>query len=273
MGPLESALRRFHALDWERCVRELDVALRKDRSRPSGLEMSPPSIITGDPFTPAPGNNVLVVGINPGWPDAEMQRIDCVPAGQAWHAGFDAYKSHRRPYFDEAPGEPGRTKNADPRYNRRHFSRLGNTLARALNVAENEWDPGPNARRFFRQYAAILDLIPYWSRTTENLNLAAAVSQDSARRWHAVVTAFIEEKRPRLIIVNSRSEPAVINGMLGCEIRPVCGAGFFAGTTNSGTQVLAHPFLSRWRITRHTYIEQFYHAMSTLGMPVPVLNH
>jgi hypothetical protein len=237
--------------------------------------MSPPSIITGDPFVLQADNCVLVVGINPGWPDAEMQRLDCLPARHAWEAGFDSYKAHRRPYFDEAPGEPGRTKNADPRYNRRHFSRLGNTLSRALGVAEDHWDAGPNARRFFRQFAAILDLLPYWSRDTGNLNLTAAVGQDCVRQWHEVVSAFIREKRPRLIIVNNLTEPAVINGMLGCEIVPVPGSGFFVGRTGADaleTPVLAHPFLSRWRVTRATYIEQFTDALRVLGLRVPVLN-
>lgn len=141
-GPFERELRRFHALDWRSCVRELDVALARDRGRPSGLEMSPPSIITGDPFALRSGNCVLVVGINPGWPNAEMQRIDCAPARDAWEMGFDRYKAYRGGYFDEGPGAPGRTKKGDPRYSS-HFSRLGNTLARALGVAETEWDPGP----------------------------------------------------------------------------------------------------------------------------------
>ena len=274
MGPFERELRRFHALDWRRCVREMDVALAADRSRPSGLEMSPPSIITGDPFALKTGSCVLMVGINPGWPNPEMQRIDCVPAREAWEAGFDTYRIHRRPYFQESPGEPSRTSNADPRYNRHHFSRLGNTLASALGIAEEDWNAGPNARRFFRDYAAILDLIPYWSRNTRNLNLAAAVQQDCVRQWREVISAFIRNKRPRLIIVNNRSEPAVINRMLGCEIAPVGVGGFFAGRTNPesfGTPVLAHPFLSRWRITRETYIEQFSEALSLLGVPRPIL--
>ena len=274
-GQFERELRRFHSLDWRRCVQEFDAALARDADQPSGLEMSPPSIITGDPFALQADNCVLVIGINPGWPDAEMQRLDCLPARQAWEAGFDYYKAHRRPYFDEAPGEPGRTKNADPRYNRRHFSRLGNTLARALGVAENQWDAGPNARRFFRQFAAILDLIPYWSRDTRNLNLAAAVGHECARQWHDVVSAFIREKRPRLVVANNRSEPAVINAMLDREIAPVPGTGFFGGRTGADTfetPVLAHPFLSRWRITRATYIQQFSEASRILGVPVPVLD-
>jgi hypothetical protein len=274
VGPFESELRRFHALDWRSCVRELDVALATNRARPSGLEMSPPSIITGDPFALNRSNCVLVLGINPGWPDAEMQRIDCVPAREAWELGFDAYKIHRQHYFQEVPGELGGTRNADPRYNRHHFSRLGNTLARALRVAEDDWDAGPNARRFFREYAAILDLIPYWSRDTHNLNLAAAVQQDCVRQWHVVVSAFIREKRPRLIIVNNRSKPAVINGMLDCEITPVPGGGFYAGRTGADTfetPVLAHPFLSRWRITRQTYIDQLSQAVRLFFGNGPIL--
>jgi hypothetical protein len=275
VGPFERALRRFHALDWRRCVHELDVALATDRSRPSGLEMSPPSIITGDPFALRPDNCVLVVGINPGWPGAEMQRIDCAPAREAWEAGFDAYKNHRQGYFHEGAGEAGRTTNADLRYNRHHFSRLGNTLARALGVADEEWDAGPNARQFFRDFAAILDLIPYWSRDTRNLNVAAALGHECVRQWHEVVSAFVREKRPRLIIVNNRSELAVINGMLGCEIAPVPGGGFFAARTGADTletPVLAHPFLSRWRITRATYLEQFSEALSILGVRVPAVD-
>lgn len=272
-GRFERELRRFHGLNWRTCIRELDVALAKDRARPSGLEMSPPSIITGDPFTLTPGNCVLVVGINPGWPSPEKQRIDCVPAREAWEAGFDTYRAHRRPYFEESPGEPGRTSNADPRYNRHHFSRLGNTLARALGVAEKDWDAGPNARKFFRDHAAILDLIPYWSRDTRNLNLPDAVLQDCVRQWHEVISAFIREKRPRLIIVNNRSQPAVINGMLGCEIAPIGGGGFFAGRADDDTPVLAHPFLSRWRITQQAYIEQFSAATGLLGAFRPILTN
>lgn len=272
-GPFERELRRFHALDWRSCVRELDVALVRDRARPSGLEMSPPSIITGDPFALRSGNCVLVVGINPGWPSAEMQRIDCDPAREAWEAGFDGYRAHRRPYFQERPGQPDRTSNADPRYNGHHFSRLGNTLARALGVVNEDWDAGTNARNFFRQFAAILDLIPYWSRDTRNLNLAAAIRQDCVQQWHEVIAAFIEEKRPRLIIVNNRSEPAVINGMLGCEIAPVGRGGFFGARTRAGTPVLAHPFLSRWRITRQAYIERFSEAVRELGVSRPILTN
>ncbi|GAO40179.1 hypothetical protein SCH01S_45_00220 [Sphingomonas changbaiensis NBRC 104936] len=236
--------------------------------------MSPPSIITGDPFALEPGRCILVVGINPGWPNAEMQKTDCVPAHQAWESGFDGYRTHRRVYFQEMTGEPGRTKNADPRYNGRHFSRLGNTLARALGVAHEHWDAGANARQFFRQRAAILDLIPYWSRNTKNLNLAAALQKDCIRQWCEVVSAFIREKRPQIIVVNNRGEPVVINGMLGCEIAPVAGVGLLGGRTgadNLATPVLAHPFLSRWRITRQTYIEQFTEALRILGVPRPIL--
>lgn len=133
--------------------------------------------------------------------------------------------------------------------------------------------PGTNARRFFRQFAAILDLIPYWSRDTHNLNLAATAGQKCVRAWHQVIAAFIEDKRPRLIIVNNRSQPAVINGMLDCEIVPIGDGGFLGGTTAANVPVLAHPFLSNWRgVSQNSYIERFSDAVHLLGLSNPILN-
>lgn len=273
MGPFEKALRQFHALDWRRCVRELDLALAADATRPSGLEMSPPSIITGDPFALQPGNCVLVMGINPKWPDEGMQRIDCIPAQLAWEAGFEAYRTHRQPYFAEAPGRPGRTNNADPRYGRGHFSRLGNTLARALGVGDEKWNAGSNARRFFREHAAILDLIPYWSRNTGNLNLAPALEHHCVQLWRGVILAFIQNTGPKLIVVNNCGERDFINAMLRCELKPADATGFFIGRTNAGTPVLAHKFLNNWRgVTTESYINRFQEAARQLGITTPILN-
>lgn len=236
--------------------------------------MSPPSILTGDPFSLEPENCVLVVGINPGWPKLKMQKVDCEPAQEAWEAGFDEYKLHRSTFFEEAPGRLGRTSNADPRYNKGHFSRLGNTIARAVRAAENDWNPGPTARCFFREHAAILDLIPYWSRDATNLNLAAAPQQDCVRQWHRVIAAFVLEKRPRLIVVNNCGHIALINEMLSCEVSPVASSGFYAAYAGAGqlkTPVLAHPFISQWRITQRSYIDRFSEALTALDLSLPIL--
>lgn len=277
MGPFEKELQSFHALDWRQNVSELNVSLAADRSRPAGIEESPPSIITGDPFALEGGNCVLVLGINPGWPNLEIQRIDCEPAQRAWEVGFDAYRSHRRPYFLEAAGRLGHTKNVDQRYNGRHFSRLGGSIARVLGVGDDEWDAGPIARRFFREHAAILDLLPYWSRNTENLSLTDALGQESVRQWRNVISAFISEKQPSLVIVNGNAtrNRALIDGMLGCKLSDTPQRGFSVGratTEMSGTAVLAHPFLSHWRgVTRQNYIDLFTEALTLLQIQTPLL--
>ena len=218
----------------------------------------------------------MVLGINPGWPSPKIQQIDCKPAQRAWEAGFDEYRLHRRHYFAEAAGKPGHTKKADQRYNGRHFSRSGNFLASALGVAHEGWDAALNARRFFRENAAILDLLPYWSRDTKNLNLAGALQQESVRHWRKVISAFIKEKQPKLVVVNGngKTNHDLIEGILGCNLSAATRGQILmgrAGTENLETVVLAHPFLSRWKVKRPDAIEQFSAALRASQLSIPLL--
>lgn len=275
MDDLERALRQFHLRDWQADVVQLNGELAARRAHTAGLESSPPSIITGDPFSMPSGNCLLVVGINPGWPPAARQRIDCAPAELAWKRGFDAYRDHRRSYFDEGRGRPGRTKNADRRYSP-HFSRLGNFIATALGFGEHHWDAGPLARKLFRECAAIFDLLPYWSTNTHDLDRhrVEPERQGCMSDWRAVLRAFIAEKRPTAIIVNNSGSRDLISRMLECDIEPVPETSFYGGYregNGSRTPVLAHPFLSSWRRTKAEYVRQFRASAAHLSLPSPFI--
>jgi hypothetical protein len=270
-GGYLTALRRFHERNWREDAGDLDGSLARRAQGTAGLAATPPSIITGDPFSLEADSCVLVLGINPRWPGSRLQKLDAEPAAEAWKKGFDHYREHRRGYFDEAEGPAGRTKNADARYNGPHFSRLGNAIAGALACADADWKPGAVARQFFRSTGAILDLIPYWSTNAANLDLGRAdLERDSCLvAWRAVVQAFITEKRPRLILVNNTGQPTLVENFVGCEIKPL-GGGFFGGKAGTtGPSVLCHRFLGAWRgITRDAYIRRFREAANKLQIDV-----
>lgn len=266
---LEDALRQFHSRDWQADIEFLNGELAGPRAKSARLENSPPSIITGDPFALRAGNCILVVGINPGWPPRARQAIDCVPAQRAWQQGFECYRRHRRSYFDESDGRAGRTTSADPRYSP-HFSRLGNFIANATRQVEPEWEPGPTARKLFREQAAIFDLLPYWSRNTKDLDRDRVhpERQVCMAGWRQVLRAFITEKRPTAIIVNSSGNRDLICRMLECSIHAVPETSFYAGhreVDGVRTPVLAHRFLSSWRRTKADYVAEFQRSTRHLG--------
>lgn len=268
---LDTALREFHARDWQRDVEILDRELAVDGALSADLKTSPPSIITGDPFKLGRGKCLLVVGINPGWPRDEItQQKDCQRASDAWKAGYDHYRSDRQSYFAEAAGPVGRTKNADERYNSRHFSRLGNTISKALKIAPPGWEPGPTARALFRERAAIFDLVPYWSADTRmlDLNKHDLDQQDCLAAWKRVLSAFIEEKRPRAIVVNNCGKRTLIEEMLDCRLAPVPDTSAYAALRNGDgdTPIIAHPFLSSWHINATEYERQFASASCFLDV-------
>lgn len=265
----EDALREFHSRDWRVDVATLNTNLAKLPGLDAGLQFSPPSIITGDPFALTSGSCVLVVGINPGWPrSTRLREIDCARAESAWAESFDAYRHHRKTYFEEARGPRGRTRNSDPRYSR-HFSRLGNTLAQTLGFGSPGWSAGPVARQLFRDHAAILDLLPYWSTNTQSLDLGAVDMAPGGcmAAWREVVGAFILEKAPQLIVVNNCGQRSLIAQMLGCTLNAVPSSDFYAGRRQDGTPVIAHPFLSSWRRTRADYMTHFNASARYLKIP------
>jgi hypothetical protein len=273
VGPLEVALRSFHGRNWREDIGQLNKQLCRPGAPDAGLQLSPPSIITGDPFELKSGACILVLGINPGWPRKHTrQRVDCFPAQRAWELGFDAYREHRRGYFACTAGHAGKTRNADVRYNGHHFSRLGNAIAGGLGVARPGWDVGPTARWLFRERAAIFDLLPYWSTDTQNMDLSRmdADSQSCVAAWKQVIDAFIEEKAPVAIIVNSSGQRMLVEKMLSCETAPILSTGFSGGrclSLGDGIPVLAHPFLGSWRgLTRDEYVDRFQQAAPRVGL-------
>lgn len=270
---LDAALREIHRRDWLEDVNFLNQELAVDGAVAAGLRQSPPSIITGDPFSLARGKCILVVGINPAWPSKErIERVDCQRAQIAWETGYETYRANRRSYFAEAAGPLGRTKRGDERYSS-HFSRLGNWIAKSLGLAPENWNAGPTARRLFRESAAIFDLIPYWSTDTRHLDLNK--SDPSAHAclgaWKAVLTAFIEEKKPWAIIVNNCGKRTLIGKMLDCTLTSVPDTGFHIAMRGDkcGTPVLSHPFLNSWRITRAEYQRQFATVLRGLKLSPP----
>lgn len=271
---LSEALQKFHRRAWKNDVAYLNEVLAK-RGTDAGLKSTPPSIITGDPFALPVGRCLLVLGINPRWPsDPQDRKRDCDAAEQAWDQGFDSYRLHRQGYFSEGLGQPGKTKKGDDRYSR-HFSKLGNSIAHSIGSAHSGWDAGPNARRLFRERAAIFDLIPYWSTDTSNLDISRIDPgvQDCVRDWHEVIHAFIAEKKPAAIIVNNCGQPKIIEAMLGCSLDRFldtpCSMGR-VGKSETGSPILAHPFLSNWRTTRADYVRMMRCWMDLMGADLRV---
>lgn len=275
VGRLENKLRAFYRRDWHADVDILNRDLARGDRDTARFEFSPPSIITGDPFRLTPGNCLLVVGINPAWPNTEhKRRIDCHSAQLAWETGFEAYRAHRRSYFAEAHGRDGRTRNADQRYSP-HFSRLGNAIAHAVGAMEPGWDAGPVARKLFRESAAIFDLLPYWSADIRHVDLSRVDldRHDCISHWNGVIEAFIDEKAPALIIVNNCGQRSLIEAMLDCALRPVEGTDFYAARRSDlvrGTPVIAHPFLTNWRKSKAQYLAEFQASLKHLGVPSPI---
>jgi hypothetical protein len=274
---LEAALREFHARDWREDVNLLNRQLARANAPNAGLQESPPSILTGDPFELKPNACILIIGINPSWPSsAKQQAVDVRPAEVFWGRGFDAYRSHRRTYFEEAAGPHGKTRNRDHRYNGRHFSKLGNFIAHALRVSERSWDAGPNARHLFRTRAAVFDLLPYWSKDAKQFDLSRidASRQHCVRDWYNVINAFIAQKRPKAIIVNNCGQRHLIETVLKCQLAPVRDTPFYAGRRAEGEAhipILAQPFLSNWRGSRQAYVEGFDRWAKVCSAQLPLL--
>jgi hypothetical protein len=75
-GGYLTALRRFHERNWREDAGDLDGSLARRAQGTAGLAATPPSIITGDPFSLEADSCVLVLGINPRWPGSRLQKLD-----------------------------------------------------------------------------------------------------------------------------------------------------------------------------------------------------
>lgn len=162
-----------------------------------------------------------------------------------WHAGARAeadrtaakleggriqdYESRRAGYFDDA----------SPEYNWRYFSRLGNRIRNAgLGVAAG------SPRAVFRDHVFKLDLLPWWSVDVDRIQASNLRSQiEPIGAWKKVVHAFVQELRPRLLLVNgsgwNRFAADLLEAPL-CEFRYAGGRRAWCGVAFGTIPVLVH---------------------------------
>lgn len=262
----ERAMRAFFARDYKADVALLNRGLAKRGHPDAGLVEAPPSILTGDPFSLEPGNCMVVIGINPKWSDTDKQKaVDARPAEAAWAQGFDAYRHHRASYFSDG----------DPRYNGRHFSRLGNAITGGFLGRAGD-NARKNALEFFGRQAAIFDLLPYWSKKADSLDLGRVdpASDGPIRQWYTVLQSFFAEKRPRAIVINTSGFRSLVENMLGCrlDLMPECNV--YAGhaeITQDRVPIFMHAQLSsRGGMSHQQYREASACWAKRVGLTLPL---
>jgi len=79
------AVESFWLRPFENDVHLLNISLAK-AGRCAGIELFPPSVLTGDPFQLPEGNCLLVLGMNPKWQGnkAAFLKYDLTPAKSAY---------------------------------------------------------------------------------------------------------------------------------------------------------------------------------------------
>lgn len=225
-------LEKFWSRPYEADVALLNRELKKSSCATAGLEVAPPSVLTGDISRLEPGNCIVVLGKNPAWRkgglSAPWAKADVLPTIRDHNNGdFATYRKRRARYF-----EPG-----NPQNHGGHFTKLGNVLRANIHL------PAHDARSFLNNHVAIFDVIPWWSVDTKKID-ASRLTQDiePVRHWHEVLTTAFRHLRPNVIIVHGVGFSTVAEKILGislenfvwtmCHGRSVRGlAGVFDGAT------------------------------------------
>lgn len=221
MEQLRQCVREFLRRDYENDVEVLNRALARDGKATAGFVSAPPSVLTGDPYSLSPGNCIGVTGLNPMW-HADAQREADRTIAELNEDRMTAYESRRARFFDDGSEE----------YNPHHFSRLGNRLRNAgLDI------PAATPRDVFRNHAFVTDLLPWWSTNIDAIDprkLSTAIEPLAA--WHTVLTYFLRELRPSLLIVHGSAFRRLAETLLDVELQEFRYAGnrrAWAGTNRT----------------------------------------
>ena len=197
------------------------------------FEDAPPSILTGDPFA-APQRCIMVLGINPKWQGNGHIFQNEIGRMRGYHpTGFAEYHLWRTGYFCGAL------------YYGRYFTRLGTALGRSfrsasLEHARRKRSTGWNAGRWlFDTHAVKFDLLPWWSRNVSGFDFRALAKSEPVASWKAVITAFVEERKPAAIVVNGCGQRQLVEAFFDTSLKRVCGFEAWTGSW-SDTPILVH---------------------------------
>lgn len=243
--PVWEAIERFWLRDFETDVPKLNRILAKTGQQSAGLQVAPPSVLTGDPNGLEPGNCLMVLGINPGWRNTpEFRANDIEPALAAHRAGdFERYRKRRSEYF-----------RGGPEFHGGHYTRLGAALRSAFsNQILIQRDRKRSAKELFDKHILMADLLPWWSSTAGSLDLARIGNVPFYLEWQNIVRQWISTFQPQAIIVNTcgSATRAAIRLLLGVELRSFSMRPRAYCGSYLQTPVFVHPPLNHSRELSH----------------------
>jgi virulence-associated protein VapD len=242
---LKEFLRRDYAGDVDR----LNTNIGSAGGSPDFIKM-PPLPFTGNPFALSSANCIALVGLNPKWGDREdkfaANRRDLKTCIDSFIAGdeeaFDRFLRLLASEFEE--GGP---------YYGKYYTRLGNHLAREWfqgKVSNNQEGPA-TVREVFRRYVLKTDRLPWFSKTTNNIDAKkAGSSKDEALlAYYELLSFLFSAFKPKWIQFNGAQMPKVIEAITDTDLTRIEIADrtyIWVGRSRklSGTPVLVHGFVN-----------------------------
>ena len=171
----------------------------------------PPHIYVGNRKNKTPGNNILLMGINPFLsdnPEFQKHNIDtplrCLKKYNQTNdpSSFEDWLYFQENYFLSSA------------YNGRHFTRIGNLIGQRWFPETYNSQPKDMASRMtLHKHLIEVDAVPYYSRKASfnSEKLAAAMRTDPALKAHlSMIESIIHDVKPRWIQVNGLGPSEVV---------------------------------------------------------------